>query len=587
MKFINFAKSLQELEETNSRLAMTGQLAKLFKQFNHEEIPPAVYMMQGKLVPAYESLEFNLSVKMVLRALARLNSAESSSGEMGLFGNDAGVTNLRPVQDLYKKLGDLGLVAEQISDNQSSNSKSKDLLEVFNSLREIAKDAGIGSQERKITELVKLLKQLQPISNKYVVRIIIGKLRLGFSTMTILDALSWSTSSDKSWSKQLEEAYNRRADVGLLAQEYLANKKLDLSKIKAQVGVPVVSALCQRLNSEDEIIEKMHIVIVEPKYDGMRVQVHINKKAKVIKAFTRNLEEVSSMFPELIKIAEKLDCKSCILDTEAVGIDKKTGKIVTFQETIQRKRKHSVAQKAVELPIKFFVFDILELDGSSLIDEKLQERKELLKKLFKDNEYINKTPFIVTSDASILRKFHEAQLAKGLEGAVIKQVHSQYSGGRKGWHWVKIKEMQGRNGKLSDTLDLIIMGYYFGRGKRADFGIGAFLVGVLQKKSSEIKTIAKIGTGLSDDTLKQMKKSLEQIKTNIKPKNYQVHKNLIPDVWVEPKLVVEIAADEITKSPVHSAGVALRFPRLIRIRDDKSWQDATTLKELDGIQVSK
>ncbi|MEN8253725.1 MAG: ATP-dependent DNA ligase [Patescibacteria group bacterium] len=575
MIFQQFAKTLQKLEETPSRLAMTRELAQLFKRFDDNEIPPAIYMMQGKLVPAYESMEFNLSVKMVLRVLARLNSKE--------------------VTKIYKELGDLGLVAEKITKIQSPISKQLELLKVFEFLKEIAKDGGEGSQERKVKKLVDLLEQLDSVSAKYVVRIVIGKLRLGFSTMTILDALSWSTSGDKSQSKQLEQTYSRRADLGFLAQEYLSLRKENnkeerkkiLKNIKSEVGVPIVPALCQRLNSAEEIIEKMSEVIAEPKYDGMRVQLHFSNTAnfKQIKAYTRNLEEIAHMFPELEKLRKNLDCESCILDAEVVGINKNTGEIVSFQETIQRKRKHSVKEKASELPARFYIFDLLDLNGKSLVDESLRNRKELLKRLFINNEYLVYTPYILTTDASKLRKFHEDELAKGLEGAVIKQADSKYVAGRKGWNWVKIKEKQGQSGKLSDTLDLVIMGYYYGRGKRSSFGMGAFLVGVI--KDHKILTIAKIGTGISDEQLKQIKSELERIKTNTKPSAYKVHKNLIPDVWVEPRIVVEIAADEITKSPVHSAGVALRFPRLMRIRSDKNWNDVTTTKELNSIQISK
>lgn len=335
----------------------------------------------------------------------------------------------------------------------------------------------------------------------------------------------------------------------------------------------------------------MH-VIAEPKYDGLRAQIHIHKTKSIsaaeevhVKTFTRNLEDNSAMFPELLTVLETLNCESCILDAEAIGYNPETGQLLPFQMTITRKRKHDIEQTATDVPLKFFVFDVLSLDGKSLIQEKLRSRKELLNNLFDDNEVFLKAPYIETSDPEELRAFHEAQLAEGLEGAVIKQVDSVYQSGRKGWSWVKIKEEEGTRGKLKDTLDCVVMGYYAGRGKRTAFGIGAFLVGVLAEDES-LKTIAKIGTGLSDEQFAELKQRCQPLVTPDMPEIYEVEKSLIPDVWVNPGVVVEIAADEITKSPVHSAKVALRFPRLVKFRDDKNWQQATTTSELQSIQSS-
>jgi len=607
MLFSDFAKYLQDLENNASRLKMTEILALLLQKFDPSETAPAIYLMQGSLVPDYESLEFSLSVKMTIRALARLKpevkNQKPENKHVNLFDEEDYSTYEVEVNKLYKQLGDLGLVAQEIKSQRlkvKNTANNLKILEVYQQLVEIARDEGTGSQERKVNLLVKLFEQVDDLSAKFITRIVIGKLRLGFSKMTILDALSWSLSGDKSLSHSLEEVYNKKADIGRLAQEFLQRKNLSaeglrewLVETKVEVGIPVVPALCQRLNSAHEIVEKMGLVMAEPKFDGMRLQLHFEKNEekpkKIIKAFTRNLEEVSQMFPELQEIAKQLKCESCILDGEVIGVDLKTGKLVAFQETITRKRKHEITLTAAGLPVRYYVFDILFLNGKSLIDKKLQDRKELLKGLFIDSEVLQKTEYLVTADPNEVRKFHEQKLAEGLEGAVVKAVDSEYVAGRKGWNWVKIKEHEGSSGKLNDTLDLIVMGYYRGRGKRAEFGIGAFLTGILDdsnRRAGKILTIAKIGTGISDAQLTQIAARLDELKTDEKPKIYEVHKNLIPDVWVEPKLVVEIAADELTNSPVHTAGQALRFPRLIKLRNDKSWEQATTLEELKDIQVA-
>jgi len=410
--------------------------------------------------------------------------------------------------------------------------------------------------------------------------------------MTILDALSFAKHGDKRDSAALEQAFLKKADLGKLAKSYLQDFKDNsieefLKLYQVEWGVPVLPALCQRLNSATEIIEKMGPVMAEAKYDGLRVQIHFSHQQ--CKAFTRNLEDVSHMFPELAQLGQFIQAENCILDSEAIGIDTKTGTFLSFQDTIQRKRKHDVVAKALEIPLRFYVFDVLFLDGQSLLDEALSKRKQALEKIVTDSALIEKTKFKIVDQAEVLKKFHEEQLSNGLEGAVMKQPDSLYMSGRKGWRWVKIKEEEGSRGKLSDTLDCVMMGYYLGKGKRQSFGVGALLVGVLDRDQDGqwiVKTLSKIGTGLTDEQFRHVKTLSDAHQVATKPDLYQVDKNLFPDVWLEPAVVLEIAADEISQSPIHSAGVALRFPRLIKVRDDKSWQDATNLSELSGIKIS-
>lgn len=622
MLFSKFSNYLEKLEKTPSRLEMMYQLADLFEVLDDEEITQASYLMQGSLVPLYLSLEFQLSVKMVIRALSRLEAkgVDSNDNASSLFEDvDPAFKELSLDNEIikitknYKKSGDVGDVTKEIvtrfrltaEENGTNLRNDLSILDVYEKLKEIALDNGSGSQDRKVSKLSELLMNLDPISSKFVARMVIGKLRLGFSAMTMLDALSWSVLGSKAHRSLLENAYQKRADVGELAKTYIKisrslkrkseddfSSKLAIeldSNYLVAAGTPVIPALCQRLNSSEEIIEKMGEVFAEPKYDGLRIQIHYSKNGFDIlgkkssmnaKAFTRNLEDVTHMFPELEIVAKTLKCDNCILDAEAIGYDHLTGKLLPFQETITRKRKHLVSEQSKKVPIRFYVFDCLFLNNNSLIDEKLRSRKELLRETFNDNETIKYTEALIISDPKILKDFHSNQLGSGLEGAVMKQVDSSYKSGRKGWQWVKIKEEEGTSGKLKDTLDLIVMGYYFGRGKRSQFGVGAFLGGVLNE-NQEVKTIAKIGTGLTDEQFKDLKKRIDLLETKEKPEIYDVEKSLVPDVWMNPELVVEIAADEITKSPSHTAGVALRFPRLIKFRDDKNWIDATTITELD------
>lgn len=604
MTFANFSLHLAELESTSSRLEMTRLLSKLYLELADDERAPASYLLLGSLVPPYQSLEFQLSVKMVIRTLANMDVAVTQlkaegryQGEQdGLFGSDDSSAAVQAITDLYKELGDLGETAQHLLAQNTSAGLS--VRAVYDALVQIAREQGAGSQDRKLAGLRELLIQLEPLAAKYVARMILGKLRLGFSTMTILDALSWAVRGDKSDHDALEEAYQKQADVGELARAYLHDAvsvptQQRLQQYSVRVGVPIIPALCQRLNSAQEIIETMGEVIAEPKYDGLRAQIHFRKDPTLptgyhIEAYTRSLENVTHMYPELSVVAQSLRCESCILDAEAIGYVPGSDELQNFQATITRKRKHAIEEVAQEVPIRFCVFDVVERDGQSLLNTPLDERKQVLRALFDDSPTLIMTPFIVTNDAGELREYHEQLIQDGLEGAVIKKLHSTYAGGRKGWRWVKIKEIEGTTGKLADTLDVVVMGYYVGRGKRNAFGIGAFLVGVLEVNEQNasgwsVKTIAKIGTGLTDDQFREMKRRCDEVRVDHQPAEFVVPGALRPDVWTAARVVVEVAADELTISPVHSAGFALRFPRLVDFRDDKSWQQATTTSELAQI----
>ncbi len=578
MTFEEFSNYLEKLEGVSSRLEITAILSELFSKLKKEEVTEACYLLQGELLPAYEKLELQIAVKTVIKALAKVleNQSQSTDAE-------------KTINAEYKQLGDLGKVAEKIiKDSEAKDSIT--IQTVYASLFKLAKDTGAESQQRKLVALTELLESLPPISAKFVTRIILGRLRLGFSDMTIMDALSWTMTGGKAERPYLEEAYQRKTDVGKLASFYLQQKdekaRLQaLQNYKVEVGVPVIPALCQRLNSAAEMIEKMDEVIAEPKYDGLRVQIHVQKNGKdwKIKTYTRSLEENSHQFPELQEALDSLKCETCILDAEAIGYDPNTGDLLPFQETIQRKRKHGISEIAKEIPIRFYVFDLLELNGEDLLSLPLYERKEKLHALFKNTEILYHSPEFRTKDPVALHEFHEQELANGLEGVVVKQVSAGYQSGRKGWSWVKMKEAEGTKGKLSDTIDVVVMGYYLGRGKRAEFGIGAILVGVVDEKQEKILTLAKIGTGLTDEVLRETKKKCDVLATPDQPSHYVVDKALFPDVWCLPGLVVEVAADELTRSPNHSAGVALRFPRLVKFREDKTWQQATTLVEVNQL----
>lgn len=567
MKFKKLSKYLNKIEKVSGRLEITDLLVRVLKEMKEREVREGVYLMLGNLAPQYKKVDFAMADKMGVRAVARVIGKEQ-----------------KEVMLMYKEKGDLGELVLELGVGKKR--KRLNIVEVYKRLRSLAEDSGSGSQERKVVALGELMLDLDNVSAKFVMRIVLGRLRLGFSEKTLLDALSVLEGNDKSLRKRLDQIFQVHPDLGEITS-WIKREGIEEAekRMKVEVGVPVVPALCQRLNTAEEIVAKMGKVAVERKFDGTRVQIHFRRDGDggwTCKTFTRNLEETTHMFPELKEIGKVLKGESMIFDSEAVGIDVKTGKMLPFQATITRKRKHGVGEAASKVPLRFYVFDVLYKDGKSLLNESYKKRRKILKGCVKKNKVVVVNEVFKGNEIEGIHDLHEKFLSEGDEGAVVKQWQGKYLPGRQGWNWVKIKESEGKKGKLADTLDLVVMGYYKGKGKRAGFGIGAFLVGL--RKNGRFVTLAKVGTGLTDDQFREMKKRLTKLRVRKKPMEYEVSKGLESDVWVSPELVVEIAADEITKSPSHSSGWALRFPRLVRFRDDKRAVQATGMKEIDRIR---
>ena len=553
MKFREMAVYLEKLEKTPSRLEITRILADLFKTSSASEIDKITYLSLGILAPSYKGVILNLAEKMMIRILAQMSGADTEK-----------------VRSLYKEKGDLGDAAQELSHGQGRNLSVSD---VYEKLLEIANDTGAGSQDRKIESMADVLKSLDPLSVRFVARIPVGRLRLGFSEKTIIDALSGESGVDK---KEIEEAYNIRPDIGYVAKLV---KERNLKKVAPLVGVPVVPMLAQRLNSPAEMIKKMGEVAVEPKFDGLRIFIHYRKKPRELNIFTRNMNLIPvDAFPELSEVDKYIKATEVILDTEAIGVDEKRERFLDFQKTMTRRRKHGIAEASGQIPLQFQVFDMLLVDGRSLISEPYIKRREEIKKAVIDGKLLRVDESTITKDPEVIRKLHQKYLGMGLEGIIAKKANGLYVSGRTGWNWVKMKEEEGKTGKLADTVDCVIMGATSGKGKRVGFGVGQFLAGI--KDGDVFKTATKVGTGLTDEQFRELNLRLGKIVTKDQPKEYEVHKDLTPDFWVIPRVVVELAADEVTVSPKHTAGLALRFPRLVRFRDDKSPEEATTLKEL-------
>lgn len=569
MNFSFVARVFDQLEKITSRLEMTRLLSALFKETSPQEAKIISYLSLGELHPSYLGAQVQLAEKTMSKVISRILGIDEVT-----------------IKERMQLLGDLGSVLAQ------GNWKPKKellLLDVYNRLVALEHITGVGSQEKKQELVYELLVELDPLSSKYVVRILIGALRLGFSDMTLIDALSWMLAGNKSLRSDIEDAYNVCADIGHIA--YVAKKEgmAGVHNMHIVVGIPIRPAAAERIPTAADIIQKLGPCVAQPKLDGFRLQIHIDntQAMPLIKFFSRNLIDMSHMFPDLVDAFGELKVDTLICEGEAIAYDPNTGSFVPFQETVKRKRKHGIEQMAQDLPLQVFVFDLLYLNGQEFLSKTHGQRRTELLTLFKD--FKNPTIKVIeeqqVTTAKELEDYFLQNIETGLEGVVVKRPDSIYQPGKRNFNWIKLKRQE--EGHLEDTLDCVVLGYYYGHGKRAQFGIGAFLVGLFNRDKDKFQTVAKVGTGLKDEGWVELKQKCDAIKALEMPHTIECAKDLYPNVWTYPELVVQVRADEVTVSPLHTAGktaehlgYALRFPRFMGYRPDKAATDSTSVSEL-------
>lgn len=563
MKFSTLVEYLARLEATSKRLEMTRILGELFQRASADEIEAIVYLTQERLAPNYRGIDFGIGEALAASALARATKRDPAE-----------------IRKLYKEKGDYGDVAEDLLSKKSKGLKVDD---VFRHLYEIATASGEGTVEKKVSLLADLLARMSAHEARYLLRIPMGSLRLGVGDVTVLDGLSWSVTGDKSLRPELEQAYNRASDLGLVARTFKEGGVKALHKIKISVGRPIRMELAERAKSAEEIIERMGKCALEPKVDGFRCQCH--KDGDKVRIFSRNLEETTDMFPDVAEaVRAQVSAKTAIIEGEAIGYDPATGEYVPFQQTISRKRKYGIDEMRTTLPLRLQAFDVLYVDREDVTGEAYQDRRSRLRKLIKDGVGITVIDQKVTEDPREIDSFFMEKIESGLEGIMAKRLDSTYQAGARNFNWMKFKRSY--QGHLRDTVDVVVVGYLRGRGQRAKFGIGALLSAVYDKKNDRFRTVGKVGSGLTDEEWPRFREKLDAI--SLEHKHARVDSTMVPDVWVEPKYVIEVQADEITRSPIHTAGMkgdepgyALRFPRVVKSdRTDKSPEDATTEKEI-------
>lgn len=586
MEFEVIARTFDILERTSSRIALTNTLVDLFKQTPKDEIDVVVYLLQGRLWPEWKGLpEIGVAEKLVVKATSlALNVREEE------------------VTTLYKQLGDLGKAVEALKNKKQESPGVSGLLQfigkeskpkltvrkVYESFVKIATAEGEGSRDVKLRILSGLIKEAQPMEARYIVRFVEGNLRIHIGDATILDALAISYAGAGSYRPIVERAYNLMADLGEIAKR-LAHHGIDaLKNISPVVGIPVRPMLAERHNDPAEMLEKVGgVAFVEYKYDGERAQIH--KSNEQVFIFSRRLENITHQYPDVVEYIKKyVKAKEAIVEGEIVAIDPETKEMRPFQILMTRKRKHDIDKAMKEVPVMVFLFDAIYVDGMDLTNKTLPERRKILESIVADadNEYVAIAEYRKVESPSDLEKMFLEAISNGAEGVMVKAINEKsiYQAGNRGWLWIKFK--RDYKSEMTDSVDLVVVGAFYGRGKRAG-KLSTILVAGYDDEKDVFKTVCKVGTGFTDEELDRMTEMFKQYIIDHKPP--QVISDIEPDVWLVPKFVVEIIGAELTLSPLHTcakneikkdAGLSIRFPRFIRWRDDKSPEDATTCKEL-------
>ena len=572
MDFTDIAKMFDRLESTSARLEMTAILADFFKDCNPDDLRSIIYLSQGKLHPDFYGVELGMADKLVLRAIAFTSGTKDSK-----------------VEEMWVKEGDPGAVAEKLIGTKKQMtlfSEPLTLDRVVKGLTLIETAEGKDSQDKKMKHLANLLHDSGPLEARYLCRIVTGRMRIGASTMTILDALSiaFATKEDRG---SVERAFNVTCDLGLVAETICRSGIDGIQRIQVTIGNPIKVMLAERLPSIGEVVSKMGgECAIEYKYDGIRAQVHIGKDS--VKIYSRRLEDLTPNFPDIAQaLREHFKGTEAIIEGECVAVDAETGYMQSFQEVTHRRRKHGMDDAVKEVPVRIFMFDMLYVDGKDMTTTPYLQRRSALTEWFDISDNVQMSTMRIVHSEDEGEEFFEEAITARCEGVMAKSISddSIYRAGSRGFLWIKYKKDYQEN--LTDSFDLAVVGAFYGMGKRAG-KYGALLMASYDPEIGRFGTVCKLGTGFDDAFLDGMPALLDGYKTSKRPSSLDA--KMIPDVWFEPHVVLEVVAAEITVSPNHTAGMGMikddsglgiRFPRFTgRVRDDKDAEQCTTVQEI-------
>ncbi|WP_420887310.1 ATP-dependent DNA ligase [Candidatus Nitrosotenuis uzonensis] len=559
------------MESTTKRLELTQYLVDLFKATPREIISKVVYLIQGKIRPDYEGVELGVAEKLAMRAISK----------------SAGIP-VKKIHEVFVEDGDLGHAASKILEQKAQTTFMVQQItteRVYDTLLKIAKLEGTRSQDMKMKYISSLLNDATPQEAKFILKLIMGTLRLGIADNTVMDALAIAYTGSRENRERLEAAYNVSSDLGRVAEEIAKHDLRGLDNFRVSLFSPIRPMLAERVKSESEAVEKLgHEFAAEYKLDGERVQIHLQDKKVVL--FSRRLENITSYYPDIVEnIAKSLKTTEIILEAEIVAINENTGEFLPFQELMHRRRKYDIAKIVGQYPITVNLFDVMYLNGKSLLDTTYDERRKKLEETVIENDFVRLVPRTIVRSENDLEEVLENAINAGCEGLMLKVLDAPYRAGARGSNWLKLKR-EYRN-ELGDSLDLVVIGAFFGKGRRTG-RYGTLLLATYNQERDTFESICKVGTGFTDENLDQFYQILQD-KVTLK-KNPRIESGMEPDVWFEPEIVIEVVASEITLSPVHTtakdvirkgSGLALRFPKFTgKIRDEKAPEDASTDQEV-------
>mgnify|MGYP003305380041 FL=1 len=574
MKFSVLSDSLEKMEKTSKRLELTGILVELLKKTPNEIIAKVIYLIQGKLKPNFEGVELGIAEKLVIRAISK----------------SAGVT-VKKIEEDYNDGGDLGITVSNILKQKTQTTFSAETItleRVYETLLKISTLQGKGSQDMKIKYISSLLNDATPEESKFILKILLGTMRLGVAENTVMDALAIAFTNSKENRELVENAYNVSSDLGKVS-EVLAQDGLDgLLKFNVSLFSPIRPMLADRVKSEEEAVKRIeNEFAAEYKLDGERVQIHIQDDKVIL--FSRSLENITNYYPDIVeKISDTINADNGIFEAEIVAINANTGNFLPFQELMHRRRKHKLDQAITNYPITVNFFDILYHNGKELLNHSYNERRKNLEDVIKENEFAKLIPMSIVNNTADISDVLENSINSGCEGLMLKVLNANYRAGSRGSNWLKLKREY--QNELGDSLDLVVVGAFFGRGRRTG-KYGTLLLSTYDSENDSFPTICKVGTGFTDENLDQ----LFQILSNkvILKKNPRVESSIESDIWFEPELVLEVVASEITLSPIHKTGLnlirkdtgfALRFPKFTgKIRTEKLAEDASCPEEVSAL----
>jgi len=569
MNYFDLAVAFESMEKTSSRLKLITILVDLFRKSNNQAISKIIYLLQGKISPNFTGVEIGVAEKLVIKSISKSTA-----------------TSIKEIDKMYNEVGDLGDVAYKMLTKKTQTTFIKEVVtveRVFETFYKISNLVGPGSQNMKMKYIASLLNDSEPLEGKFIIKILLGTLRLGIADNTIMDSLSLAYTNSKKNRMLLENAYNVSSDLGLVAECVSKNGLKGLTTFRVSVFKPIRPMLADRIKNENVFDKAKHIGL-EYKLDGERAQIHLNNKQIMI--FSRSLENITKYYPDVSKhVINNIDAHNVILEAEIVAIDSSSGGYLPFQELMHRRRKHRIEMAVSTYPITVNFFDILYLDNKNLMEYEYTVRREKLNMLIKEDVVLKIIPIKIAQNVTDINNFLERSIESGCEGIMLKMLNSQYKAGMRGSNWLKLKPEYQNN--LGDSLDLIVIGAFFGKGRRTG-KYGTMLLSTYNDKTDTFPTICKIGSGFTDENLEHFYQSLSN-KITIK-KNYRIDSKIEADVWFEPETVIEVMAAEVTLSPIHRTahniikkdyGLALRFPKFTgKIRLDKIPELASTQEEV-------